>query len=176
MNIEQIKDNYSQLTIEKLKALCKDLNGLQPEAIPFLQQELFSRGEKEEALNITRHLISNKYIIADDDMFDYLLKQLDEKLTESEIDNRLKSVFDFDLAHIEIIKAKFKEKGKESFFLGLGLILVPLTIALVVIILSGQIAGLLVIIFIYSGIIKATKGYKQMIGFKQTKSTATNKM
>jgi len=166
MNEKQIIDNYAKMEIEQLKTLCDGFDELESQAVPLLQKELIARKEIELAMSITERLLAAKYIIIDDDIFDYLIKQIDNGLTETEIEKKLNDEFNFDQARIEITKAKFRAAGKSNLFLGSGLILIPLIIGLIIIFIGGQIAGLLAIIIITSGIVKIIKGYKQVVGLK----------
>jgi len=166
MNEKQIAENYSHMETMQLKVLCESFEGLDPMAVPLLQLELINRGETELAIGITKKLVSSKYICPSDEMFAYLLKQVKENLSENQLDEKLKKDFAYDDVQLEILKARFKEAGKNNLFFGSGLILLPLVFGLIVFIEGGYVAGLLTVIFIISGIRITVKGYKQLYGFK----------
>lgn len=161
MSFENIKDNYSKMALEDLIVYANNLNYLLPDAIPILQEELLKRGKKDEAINITRHLVSRKYLISDDDIFEYILKHRKNEVSEKQIDIKIIKDFNFDQSYIDLMKIKLKSRGKENLFLGLGLIILPLIFGIVVLAMGGFIGGIWVIFLIAIGVWKANKGYRQ---------------
>ncbi len=85
MNKDIIRNNYSKMPIEKLIELCGDINGLQSDAILLLQEELLIRDYKNEALKITKHLLSKKDTISEEIIFEYILDLRKKGLIENEI-------------------------------------------------------------------------------------------
>ncbi|MEP0213912.1 MAG: hypothetical protein ABJD66_11890 [Cellulophaga sp.] len=79
-NLNEIKKNYSVFTTDKLLNIAKEIDGLKPEAIVLLQEELIKRNELEEASKITKHLINQKNEQELRDNFDpenYIKKELE---------------------------------------------------------------------------------------------------
>lgn len=164
--MNKLKDNYSQLDTEELIKLSRNIVELQPEAVTVLQQELISRGENTAAIHITTQLVNTKYIIAEDDMINYIMKQINEGVTEYKIDEKLKSIYKLEEAHLGIIKAKLKATGKNNLFIGGGLIIVPILFGLYIYYLGGVTPGITILLFSLLGIGKTVKGYKQVYGLK----------
>ena len=59
-NLNEIRKNYSVFSTDKLLRIAKEIDGLQPEAVVLLQEELIKRNELDEASKITKHLINQK--------------------------------------------------------------------------------------------------------------------
>ena len=59
-NINEIRKNYSVFSTDKLLRIAKEIDGLKPEAVVLLQEELIKRNELDEASKITKHLINQK--------------------------------------------------------------------------------------------------------------------
>ena len=59
-NINEIRKNYSVFSTDKLLSIAKEIDGLKPEAVVLLQEELIKRNELDEASKITKHLINQK--------------------------------------------------------------------------------------------------------------------
>lgn len=121
--MNMIKENYSKMCTESLIKLSNEINELQPDAILILQEELFQRNLNEEAFNITKHLISEKYKISDEHIFEFILSLKEKGFDNNKIDLELINQFNFDKKYIDLVKIKLLSKGKENLFIGLGLII-----------------------------------------------------
>ena len=97
---EAIAKKYKELPTETLLELAADPYSLRPDAIPFLQDELLSRNQKEEALLLTSYLIEKPKLIKD-----YTSQELKELIKER-VENG---------EAIQSIKMDLKEQGVDFF-------------------------------------------------------------
>ncbi len=101
-NLKSIQENYKKMDIDKLIQLSMQPHDLRLEVVPILQEELLSRGLKEEAMALTEFLIGTKEETRFQDMSTAELKQL--------ITDRLESG-----EPIESIKLDLKDDGINIF-------------------------------------------------------------
>ena len=161
MNKEIIKKNYSAFSTEKLIKLVSEINSLNPEFIPILQNELFSRNENKIALSITEHLISIKYHISESILFDTILRYRKDGLSEKQIDDMLKEKHGIDSNYAELIRISLNEKGKENIAIGTAMIIVPMILGIILLINTRGFIGIIPLLFIGIGIWRLNKGIKE---------------
>jgi hypothetical protein len=139
INIEIIKENYSQMETESLIKLVSEITSLTPEAIIILQKELLKRGENEQAIMISGFLASPRFKVQEERIISYLLVLRKKGLTETEIDKELKDSFGIDQEYVDYSKARLKAKGRENLIIGIVLIVFPLFLIIMSLILGGYI-------------------------------------
>ncbi len=172
MDSKTIREKYQKMSIEELTKLVSEIKTLKPKAVLLLQEELVSRGEINEALNITKYLVSIKYHISENVLFDYITKLKKKGLSEIEINKELEFKHGIDSNYSNLIKLHLKSRGKENIVIGLAMIIIPLTFGIILISLNAFI-GIFPILLIGIGIWRLNKGLLQR-KVNSTIKTTTN--
>jgi len=102
-DLKIIEDNYKKISDDKLKLTVTELDSLNIEVIPILQQELLNRGLEEEVLVVTNFLLNSKenQNIYENLSVGELREIIDERLNSGE--------------SIESIKIDLKDNGIDIF-------------------------------------------------------------
>ncbi|TVZ22886.1 hypothetical protein JM84_1800 [Dokdonia sp. Hel_I_63] len=160
MESNSIKENYKNFTTEELLKLVLELKSIKPEYIPLLQEELIDRNEIHGALDITKYLISIKYHISDDALFDTILSYRKSLMSEDEIDIKLKEDYGISPEYAQLIHISLQVKGKENIAIGIAMIILPLIFGLLLL-NTGALIGIIPLLLIGIGIWRLKKGIDQ---------------
>lgn len=160
MESNSIKENYKNFTTEELLKLVLELKSIKPEYIPLLQEELINRNQVHRALDITKYLISIKYHISDDALFDTILSYRKSLMPEDEIDIKLKEDYNISPEYAQLIRISLQAKGKENIAIGIAMIILPLIFGLLLL-NTGALIGIIPLLLIGIGIWRLKKGIDQ---------------
>ena len=111
MDIEKIKETYTNCSTEKLIYLLPDIGGMNPEVLPYLQEELNNRGKTEEAGLIADFIDGAELkpnVLTPEEVY----KIVENRLKNGESIDTIK----FDLKHqgVDILKMAQEEQQKED--------------------------------------------------------------
>lgn len=154
-------DNLTRFSTENLIKIASDLRSLNPEFIPLLQKELINRSEIKTAISITEYLVSIKYNIEENVLFDYILSFREAGLTEKEINDKLNKEHGIDSNYVELIKISLKERGRDNIKFGVALVIIFLILG-IVLVLNYVFLGVFPLIIIGSAVLKIRKGFIQI--------------
>lgn len=169
MNSNIVSEHYSSMTTEKLIALSNKLSDLEPEAIVLLQNELLNRNKKEEALVITRKLISNKYLISTDSILRHITALQEDNYNENDIRSKLLDNFNIGDEQTELLRSELRITGRENLITGIALFLMPLIFGIFIVEKGGFVGITWVIILMAIGVWRLYIGYQQFNKNKKRK-------
>ena len=148
MDLETTKSNYKKVSTKELLKLVSKIKLIEPEVVSLLQDELIRRGEVSKAIRINDYLISIKYQINNEIIFNSIVKLRKKGFSEIEIDKKLSENHKIDPNYIQLLKSFLKKRGKENITYGILMILFSFLLGIFFLIISHSFIVLLMLLLL----------------------------